>query len=304
MNIHSPPPSGNPAIPNQDQLLLPLSVPDSSFRKTLQVVSDAGELIAALESGIPDAATLLKGFMKVPLPDWTTEDSSSETRITTKIGASKNCAGTHPFTIRLARSTEYMGPDGILNVPETTYRGSIQYTIGGLERHVILDTQPNLIATVISTLEERLLEPSVRETRAARLGEEAERYAESVQWIKEALTRPDAREARSPLHDTLCQFIHREADEILHGWNGDGYSWELENIRRAFLFSFPSGEALALARLNIVWCDEHGNRDPEQAVLVVASPHQTSSRFSILLLDGSRSVPESLRKAMWALTKE
>ena len=304
MNPHPLSPSGTPAAPHHDQPLLPLAVPDSSFRQTFHVVSDAGALITALESGIPDAATLLEGFLKVPFPDWTSEYSSSETRATTKINASKNTAGTHPFTIRLVRSMDYMGPAGMLGAPETTYRGSIHYTIGDLQRDVILDTQPHLLGTVISNLEERLLEPSVRETRVARIGQEAERYAASIQWVMEALARPDAREVRSPLHEPLCQFIHRDTDVILRGWNGGGYSFEMESIRRAFLFSFPSGESVALARLNIVWCDEHGNRDPEQAVLVVATQHQNAPRFSKLLLNDSISVPEPLRKAMWAMTKE
>jgi hypothetical protein len=260
--------------------------------------------VAALESGIPDANTLREGLLKIPRPDWTIEYSAAEAQATTFLTAAKNSAGTHPFTVHLSRSVEFLAPEGALSVPQVSYRGSIHYRVAGMERTVALDDHPQLIATVIPLIEEQLQEPTVRDKKIARIEKEAKAYASAIDRIMETLSRPDIKEARSPLQGRLRDFLVRDAESVLRTWEGEGYHWEMASVQRAFLFSLTSGEAISLARINIMWCDEHNNRESEEAVLLVALTNDKSKRLTKIMQQDHSSKPKALREAVWKLTEE
>lgn len=296
--------TATPATTGNEQLLLQLEVPDTSYRKVIHVVCDAGSLVAALESGIPDANTLREGLLKIPRPDWTIEYSTAEAQANTFLTATRNSAGTHPFTVHLTRSVGFLAPEGTLSTPQISYRGSIHYCVARMERAVFLDDHPQLLATVIPLIEQQLQEPSVRDHKISCIENEAKACASTIERLIKTLSQPDIKEFRSTIEGHLCNFLVEAGGAVLRTWKGEGYHWEMGSVQRAFLFSPPSGEAISLARINILWCDAYGNQEREEAVLLVVLTTDRSKRLAKILLEDGFSDPHALRKAVWTLTVE
>jgi hypothetical protein len=271
--------------------------------RIIQVVGDAGPLIAALESGIPTSTELLHGLTQIPQPDWSIRYKQSKAHAITTFTASDRTPGTNPFSVQLTRTVAFMGPDGILSDPTTSYRGAIKYSIGTIQRDVVLDSHPGVLASLIGYLENRLQEPSTLQQKVDTIEREAGAYASGIQNIITKLSQTNVHDARSALAPKLCSFLIEDARSALRSWADDGYRYKMDTIERAFLFAFATGDAVALARINVTRTDLDKNREDMSAVLIVASEERGKQRRVELVPQRVGSLPQALYDAAWRLTE-
>lgn len=287
----------------QQQLLPGLAVPDSSFRRVIHLVSDAGPLIQALESGIPTPRAIIDGLLQVPLARWALSYTSSEGRASTWIEASASSAGSQPFSVRLSRHRDFWGEGGTLSPPPTTYDGAISYSVGGRDSRVELSHFPKVLALVFDAIESRVQEPSVRDARRASVETPAAKYAADMEWIATRLELHGEGE-RDYLPPTLRGFLNEIAEREILSWKtadpGDRY--EYRGIHHAWLYTFENGESLALARVDVSFIDKYDNYLGDTATtLIVGSRGLTQRPFHIFL--NHEFNPSELHRRVWSLTE-
>ena len=293
-----------PRSTQEQQPELPgLSVPDSSFRRVLHVVSDAGPLIQTLESGIPTSRALIDGLLKIPLARWTLAYSSEGSRASTRMEASSNSSGSQPFTVRLTRSQDFWGGERKLDLPYTKYEGSISYSLGGGESCVSLASFPDLLKEVFDTLESRVQEPAVRDSRRASIEGPAGTYAADMEWTNLRLARHEEGE-RGYLPRNLREFLDSIARREIAQWKttDPGDSYEYHGIDHAWLYTFDNGESLALARVKVSFIDRYDNNLGIVATSLIVGSRGTPSHCFHLLLDHECN-PSEFHHQIWRLTR-
>jgi hypothetical protein len=292
-----------PEAQEQQQSLPGLVVPDMSFRRVIHLVSDAGPLIQALESGIPRSSALIDGLLRIPLARWALSYTAHEARASTLIEASSSSAGSQPFTVRLTRHQDFWGDGAPLSPPRTTYEGAISYFLEGREHRVELSNFPKTLELALDAIESRVQEPAVRDTRRASIEAPAAKYASDMAWIDGRL-EPHGEGERSYLPRNCTAFLDDIAKKEVSRWKvadpGDRY--EYRGIHHAWLHTFEKGESLALARVDVSFIDQYDNYLGGIATtLIVGSRGEAQRPFHIFL--NHEFNPSEFHHRVWHLTE-
>lgn len=287
----------------KQQSLPGLVVPDSSLRRVIHLVSDAGPLIQALESGIPTPRAVIDGLLQIPLARWSLSYSSHEARATTLIEASPSSAASQPVSVRLTKHQDFWGDEGTLSSPRTTYHGSISYSLEGRAYRVDLSSFPKMLELTFDVLESRLQEPTVRDARRGSIERPAAKYASDMEWVKSCLELHGEGE-RGYLPRKCRGFLDDIAKSEVSRWKpaepGDRY--EYRGIHDAWLYTFEHGESLALARVDVSFTDKFDNYLGDIATTLIVGSRGASQRPFHIVLNHEFN-PTEVHHRVWHLTE-